>query len=301
MTRLEPGIIARIATGDVDACRIAADWLLERGEVRGEAILAALDERVNPATREAARRRRIALEIEHLFAWTAPLRELGVTDCGLRRGFVDWVALPERALSALPALLDLEPITALRVLVHDGSALRAAMRTSAFARIRTLQVNGAAVSFDVAAPALTTLVARPMTAARVAALPALFPVLESLAVSSTEAGDAALTALGARALTVKQLRAVHAGVTDRALLTLVERGSEVEALDLSFNDLTPRALKQLGDAQSLSALRELGLRGYHGLTGFLSPVGLPALRRLRLRRPPTTDRALFAARGISLW
>jgi hypothetical protein len=300
MTQLSPGIIARIATGDPAAYRVAADWLLERGDTRGEVILAELDAHANPVTRHAARRRRLELE-PHYAAWKAPVLKLGVTSCDFRHGFIERVALPERALGQLQALLDLEPISGLHVTVTDGQHLRAAMRTPAFARIRTLELLGGQAVLDVSAPGLKGLLVRPLVAAHIPRVPALFPALETLGVSFTTTGEAAVSALASGVLRVKHLWAARAGVTDRSLLSLIERGSAVEALDLSFNELTPRALQLLGAARTLPALRELSLMGCRKANDFLSPRGLPRLRRLRLRSPASADRAVFDARGISLW
>lgn len=299
---LEPGIIARIATGDADACRIAADWLLERGDERGEFILdeLAVEARPNPATRAAAKKRRAAWERTHFGAWASPVLALGATGYELRRGFIDLVRLHEHALDALPKMLELEPITRLRVTLADGAALARAMRHPSFARIRELDLAGAAPKLDVPAPGIATLVLRSIADSTLDSLPSSFPALETLGVAFTQAGDAALSAVASGRLKLQRLWAANASVGDASLGALASSSTALRELDLSSNRFD-RSLRRLGENSSLTALHTLKLQSVYAARGFLSREGLPALRKLRVTHPTSNDRQVYAARGISLF
>jgi hypothetical protein len=303
MNTLEPGIIARIATGDADACRIAADWLLERGDERGALILDALtlEGRPNPAVRKAIKVRRAEWEGAHLERWTDPLVELGVTDWDFKRGFIDWVTVQESALDQLPRMLELEPITRLSVVVSNGEHLRLAMKTSAFSRIRELQVLDGEVQLE-SAPGLTSLSCTEASAKFVAGLPQLFPALQTLGVSGTAGGNEAVVQLTRAALKLKRLWVSHAQVEGRMVSVLADSVTGLEELDLSFNGVERGVLKKLGASTTLASLHSLSLLGEpRGTNGFLSSAGLPALKHLRVTRPTTKDRDLYRARRIALW
>jgi hypothetical protein len=303
MNVLEPGIIARIATGDVDACRIAADWLLERGDDRGALILDALtlEGRPNPAVRKAIKVRRAEWEVAHLERWTDALVELGVTEWDFKRGFIDWVTVHESALDQLPRMLELEPITRLSVEVSNGEHLRRAMKTPAFAHIRELQVLDGEVRLE-SAPGLTTLSCAEASAQFVAGLPQLFPALETLDLSATAGGNEAVVLVTRAALKLKRLWVSHARVEGRTVSVLADSVTGLEELDLSFNGVERGVLKKLGASTTLASLHSLSLLGEpRGTNSFLSMTGLPALKHLRVTRPTTKDRDLYRARSIALW
>lgn len=298
--RLEPGIVARIATGDRDASRIAADWLLEHGDERGEFILDELtvEARANPSTRAAAKARRAAWERTHFGAWASPLLALGATGYVFRRGFVDEVRLPEKALAALPRMLELEPISRLRVDLDGSGELALAMKQPSFDRIRGLDLDGAPRLER--HERLESLVLRTAVASTIERVVACFPALSTLGVAFTEAGDAALLALMNQQLPLKRLWARRARVGDASLGALARTECALEELDLSSHDFDRQRLKQLGASTTLRKLHTLVLTSVRDARDFLSRDGLPALRHLRVTRPTNADRRLFVTRGISL-
>jgi hypothetical protein len=300
--RLEPAAFSALATGGPPAYRIAADWLLERGDPRGEFILdeLALFERPSPSTRKAILARRTQRKPSLFAQWEEPLRALGVTECSYRWGFVERVRLPEKALGDLPKLLALEPITKLEVALSDGVWLTEAMRSPAFAQIRSLELTGRrAPVLNVAAPQIETLALQvpPGTIEKVCEL---FPGLKRLHVNGGMNGSAAVDALTSGKLNVKELWAPHTHVSSASVVALARSTRAVESLGLAFNDLGRNALNALGASQTLTSLRELDLRGWYTQSAGFLTTGLPALKKLRVSRPTIEDRKLYARRGISL-
>lgn len=302
--KLDPQAMAHLATGGPSAYRIAADWLLERGDERGEYILdeLLLAERPNPSTRRAALARRAAREVSTLHPRIeAPLRALGVTDCAYHWGFVQRVRLPEKALTSLPKLLELEPITQLRVELSDGAALAGAMRSPAFSAIRGLDfVSRADPVLTVTAPQIETLTLR-AGPALMQRLSDLFPALKRLNLEGRRGGSEAVEAVAAGRLALEHLWAPLTGVSSSSVMTLARSSRPIQSLGVAFNDLSASALKALGASEGLSALKELDVRDRysHNSHSFLT-TGLPALKKLRVTAPSVPDRQLYQRRGISL-
>lgn len=303
---LDPLAFERLAKGIPAEYRIAADWLLERGDARGEFILdeLMLAERPNPSTRKAALLRRAEREKTLQPRIEAPLRALGVTECEYHWGFVSFVRLPEKALGALPKLLELEPITRLGVSLGDGAGLAETMRWPGFGRIRELQLSGRAERALAVAPAAPgieslTLRADPATVQRACEL---FPGLKRLNLASGHlgrGGTAAVEALASGRLALEQLWVPDTGVSSASVISLAKTSSPIQSLCLAFNGLNAAALRALGESRGLAALRELDVRGRERHQGFLT-TGLPALKKLRVSWPQPLDRQLYASRGISL-
>lgn len=300
--RLEPAAFSALATGGAPAYRIAADWLLERGDARGEFILdeLALSERPNPSTRKAILARRAQRQVHLYKEWEAPLRELGVVECSYRWGFVEWVRLPEKALSNLPKLLALEPITQLSVGLGDCVQLNEVMRSAAFAQIRSLELTGRRPPLlREPAPKVQAL-ALQLPQGTIERVCELFTGLQRLHVNGGMNGSSAVDALSDGRLAVEALWANHTHVSSASVVALAKSSRAVKSLALAFNGLESSATRALGASQTLRALAELDLRGrYTQSRGFLRE-GLPALKKLRVNYPSKEDRVLYAKRGIAL-
>lgn len=295
--RPTPEVVAAVAAGGAEARRIAADWLLERGEERGEYILdeLTLAERPNPSTRRATAQR-LRARVQNLEQWGADLVALGVRRWRFRGGFIDEVALPEASLPALPRMLELEPITRLRVDCDGSGQLALAMRLPAFARIRALDVLGAP-RFE-RHEGLESLTLRTNEADVIEHVVECFPALKTLGVSFWRLGDEAVQAVASGRLPVRRLWARRAGVENGSLTALAQSSTPLEALDVSDNWFDAAALETLGASRTLASLSALALVSSGDTDGFLSREGLPGLRRLGVSWQRREDRKLYAERGI---
>jgi hypothetical protein len=294
--KLQPELLAQLRLGHLDAYRVAADLLLEQGDPRAQAVVAGLAStaRVNPATRRALRQQIPVVDP----AFTAP----GVDGYRVKRGFVDEVTLKESALSVLPTLLSLEPITSLRVEVQTGSTLASMMATEAFAAISTLTVSaGDAVVRQLTAPVptLRAFFSRAPLAFD-PRLATLFPALTSLYVT-TPPDDAWLRAW-ASFPKLRRLNLPGARLSAEAIAEFAKSSAPLEELNLGVparGSSTP-VLR----STTLASLHtvSVGTAGRAGDLGIRSAaeVGLPALRLIRwfAGKLPGKLRAELRARRI---
>lgn len=278
--KLQPELLAQLRLGQLDAYRVAADLLLEQGDPRAQAVVAGLaaTARVNPATRRALRRAVPVVDP----AFTAP----GVDGYRVKRGFVDEVSLQESALSVLPKLLSLEPITALRVEVQTGSTLAEVMASGAFVPISRLTVSaGDAVVRQLSAPVptLRAFYARePLAFDR--RLATVFPALTSLYV--TRPPDDGWLRAWASFPKLRCLSLPGARLSAEAVAELARSSAPLEELNLgapagvsSTPILRSTTLASLHTVSVGTPGRpaDLGIRS-------ASEVGLPALRHIRWYR-----------------
>jgi uncharacterized protein (TIGR02996 family) len=236
---------AVLADPDDDGPRlIYADWLEERGDVRGEFIalqcrLARLD-RDDPARLAMAARVRQLLR-GHEAEWARPLR--GLADAWtFRRGFAEEVAVDARTfLAHAPALFQAAPVRRLKLL-HVGRLRRRVAACPDLARLRELDLSG---NF------LGPVGGQLLTSANLARL-------EVLDLDGNAMGGGGMRALTAAALP----------------------GSLVE-LDLSFNGLRNAGAVALAEGPSLERLRVLRLaRNGIGTAGALALAASPHLEAL---------------------
>lgn len=125
---------------------VAADWLSERGDPRGEHVALQVElarTRAAPAPRLVAR-----LAAIETAPWREPLAALGAradADGGeleLVRGFVDRAFLADRDIANVAPLLRREPITRLDVTGSTEHAATLAARAPELGRLRELYLHG---------------------------------------------------------------------------------------------------------------------------------------------------------------
>jgi uncharacterized protein (TIGR02996 family) len=132
------------ADPDSDAPRlVCADWLLERGDPRGEFI--AVDCRLAVTPRgssewTALHERRKALLDEA--KWLAPLHALGAQKTELTRGFVESAQLVGRAAASLSAACGLEPIVDVTLTSIGPRNAATIARAAELRDVRSLTLDG---------------------------------------------------------------------------------------------------------------------------------------------------------------
>lgn len=134
---------------DADAPRrVAADWLLERGDPRGEYVALACELAARPDDDPRADELRARLvACQDLARWRAPIEALGGRGDrdqppSFTRGFIEAVTLVGRSADNFAAICALEPIVDL-VLVSSGASTfeRVAARPE-LAQLRSLRITG---------------------------------------------------------------------------------------------------------------------------------------------------------------
>ena len=295
--KLSPELLAAIRAGDLNANRVAADALLEAGDARAQAVIDGVTRamRPNPATRAEIEKRTPPREP------VSALISLGALDCRFRNGFVDEVHLSEASISQLPAMLELEPIRALRVDVSTGVELAKMMSSEAFSVIRRLTVTNPEPmvrALSTALPELTDFIARTPLAYSPKLL-SLLPALRSLYLTSPPSDEWLQVAHGP---TVKWLSMPGAPLTREAIAMLATSSSAIEQLNLGV----PRS------GSSTAILRSTSLASLHTFCvgdsarralEVVPPraIALPALRQLRgAGRVTRQERAALVSKGIRL-
>ena len=137
-----PLLEAIVAAPDDDAPRqVYADWLMEKGDPRGELIALSCTLARGEANDEVIERER-ALLAQHHAAWTAPLRAIASSaGFAFRRGFVEHVqAYDPRTFTAAicDALFEAAPLV--RSLALQGGSQRAYEVAASWQRLRSLEL-----------------------------------------------------------------------------------------------------------------------------------------------------------------
>jgi uncharacterized protein (TIGR02996 family) len=286
---------------------VYADWLDERGDVRGEFIRVQIELARGPADEakraELAARER-ALLAAHREAWLGPLRRW-LTWAEFRRGFPEAVVLQaEQLLECAGELFRLAPIREVK-LSRARAWLPQLAALPLLARIRFLDLSGDQGARTILSGDLTHLTASPYlgelsglrlrhhpfndAGLRALARPRSFAGLESLDLSNvglTADGVAALNdpavfpRLTALCLRGNRLRDAGAGE-----LAWARRAAGLRSLNLADNGLTRAAVPTLTSGR-LHQLTELDLsrNPLGGGLEILAGPSFPELRRLRLNR-----------------
>jgi len=262
--------------------RVAADWLLARGDVRGEYAAASLSP-------EGASRAAELLRL-HGDDWLKPLLELGAQPFhaqrdgvpSFTRGFVETAGLFGRSVANLAELQRLEPVTGVRLTSGGPGPLAQAAKAPGLERVRALKLDGR------------------YTEGTEAVLGARLPALQWLVVN--ELGDrhaVALAGSGARPLTVvADVAKLGAGVRNlaeasffsRVVALKLERATaavvadiartlpaQLQSLTFHETELRAEAVETLG--ARLDSLTELAITGFPTAQGRVE-LGRAAVRAL---------------------
>ena len=295
--KLSPELLASIRLGDLNANRVAADALLENGDERAQAVIDGVTRamRANPATRAEIEKR------ERPRVLSPALASLGALGCRYRNGFVDEVHLDEASITNLTAMLELEPIRALRVDVKTGVDLAKVMSSQAFSVIGRLTVTNPeplvrALSSPL--PTLTDFIARtPLSYSP--KLLSLLPALRNLYLTSPPDDEWLRVAFNP---TLKRLSMPGAQLSHEAIAQLAASTSTIEYLNLGV----PRTggSTPILRSTTLTALQTFCVGDAQQAPLALVPVraiSLPALRQLRgLGRLGQSDKDALRKKGIRL-
>lgn len=285
------------ANPDDDGPRLMyADWLMERGQPRGEFIrlqcVLAQTPR-NDDRRESIERRVAELLFQHRQEWIRPLRELGVNAVRFERGFVEAVTTrAERFLALAPALFAAEPVRAVCLLSPQPRDFTALAASRHLARIRGLALAGC----DLQPADVRTLAGSPHA-----------PGLTGLEMAdSTRLGYEAVRELteSPGLANLRYLRLHDTCRTPRELIGCFAEArwlKNVTNLHLPRHYLGAEHLLVLLSAPALPALKTLGLwnngLGDGGLEQLLEASLLGRLRALNLNATNLTRRGAEALAG----
>jgi uncharacterized protein (TIGR02996 family) len=281
-----------------DAPRLMyADWLMERGDPRGEfiqlqCVLAQMPR--NDEHREATERRCAEVLRLHQDQWLRPLRELGVGAFRFSRGFVEAVTVPAaRFLALAPALFAVEPIQAVCLPSPQSRDFTALASSAHLARVRGLAVMGCDV--------------------QAADVRALVGSRHAAGLTGLELADGTHMGLEAvRELTesagLPNLRYLRLHESSRTTRDLVGCLAEARGLRNLTNlhlpriGLTSKTLLELLTSPALPNLSTLGLWNNHlGDAELLRLLDTPALARLRALNLNTNNLTRRSAEALAAW
>jgi uncharacterized protein (TIGR02996 family) len=261
------------AAPDDDAPRlVCADWLLDRGDPRGEFV--AVDVRRHRSAPKDPDYGRLSdrhdeLHRQYAATWAAPLVTLGVARPFFHRGFVGYASLLDDAVANLGAICRLEPVVEVYLGGDDDDAYATAAAALELAQIRRFQLSGG--------PATAALLASPWLGA-----------IDELELSETcEFGEAlAGSALRPRHLELRGDAALVARLAGSPLVERLERWKLIDPDDRTVGALA---------ASPPPALRVLQISDYGGGGGlahfgdWLEPI------EVRLRREDRDEGVLVEA------
>jgi uncharacterized protein (TIGR02996 family) len=293
--RLEP---------ESDAPRlVCADWLVERGEARGEyvalACRAALLDRGSAEWVElTARRHAIAREAE----WAGPIGELGAKSARFHRGFVERVVLVGRDALNLPALCAMEPIVDVEIVSAGARNYARIAEMPELAQLRSLEVTGQyMVGYEalVDSPVVANI---PALRVGTRAIRGTIPDQRSVAVDAEiaaavvagsalselrlwHADDAAICALATAPLAgLHRLTLCECELTRRAIDALGDRLDRVEHLAFERTTFTAAMAEALAAAMPSGNLRSLQHSGAgDGIAAFVSTPAFRGVAHLDLQ------------------
>lgn len=280
MTEARAGLLQAVldAPDAVEPRLVLADWLMERGEPRGEfiSLQCALADRPGRSSRREYTGRAAELLRQHAGAWLAPVAPLQpkkrhrtgwdpspfrVDGAEFRLGFVDRVVADAGALGEHgEALWRVEPVRELEVVGATMKAVAALARQPFLERVRRLILRGRVG--DRGARAL-------------AASPHLGK-LERLNLAGTQIGDDGAAALaGSAVLRCRMLALTGNPIGDDGIAALAASPvlAGVERLYLARTGITDAGVAALASSPHAGALRQLGL----GSLGDLGDRGARAL------------------------
>lgn len=287
---------------DVEPRAVLADFLVQRGDPRGEFITlqTALLGQLSPDAREAARRRTATLLAEHEATWSTPVRPWGLAK--FRGGFIDAIrAKASDFVKHAPGLFALEPVRSVRLFDTTASDLAQLANLSCLKGLRRLVLEGTyqptAAAVLASSPHLKNLEALGLERANGAFAEALIEgqlrSLLSLTLTDTDTGDAGAGALAKCESLAKleRLFLTRTGISDEGLTALAGSRwlSKLTLLTLGGNDgITDEGVMALAKSKSLTALTHLELGGTgisdEGVEALAKSKTMKGLKRLDLRQ-----------------
>jgi uncharacterized protein (TIGR02996 family) len=245
-----------LETPDADEPRLVyADWLIERGDPRGDFISVQihLRQRLSPSSRMEFKAKEAALLSEHDAEWAAPA---GIADeHTFVRGFIERVRADARKfLAGFAPLMEKEPVQSLRLRCSGSSDVERLIESGLLARIPNLKLEG-----EIGDEGARMLAKAPHLAK-----------LKSLNLGSTgltSEGAAHLAAspyLGA--LETLSLTGNAIGSEGLAALASAPSLTNLEALFVARNEIDDDGVIDLARAPAMRTLQRLGLAGNFEIT-----------------------------------
>jgi uncharacterized protein (TIGR02996 family) len=272
---------------DSDAPRlVCADWLIDRGDLRGDYIVIACQHDALPhdSAEQQALREQLLRFKPHIAEWAKPLVALGVKrgpDAAFTRGFVNSVRLFGGAAFNLPAMCRLEPIVDLVLTSCAHTAYRALANAPELADLRYLAIddeNPRYCEFLFASPFLARL-------PELRVLPRWTPWIADAAANGTiRPARLKLPALDQRELAIlvqagffdRMEDYSHTNATDEVIHALARAPlAQLKRLGFNTTNLTARAFEALGPR--LDQLEHLSLEG----TRFGWEIAAALIRHMR--------------------
>ncbi|MFO0555922.1 MAG: TIGR02996 domain-containing protein [Polyangiaceae bacterium] len=288
--------------GDVEPRAVLADYLVQRGDPRGEFITlqTALLGHLSPDARETARRRVATLLAEHEAEWSTPIKPWGLAR--FRGGFIDAIrAKASDFVRHAATLLAVEPVRSVRLFDTKSADVQQVAELACLKGLRRLVFEGSYAPASVVAiatsPHLKNLEALTLSCADGAFAEALVEgqlrSLVTLTLTGTNLGDQGATALAkCEALSkLERLFLTRADISDEGLTALAGSRwlSKLTLLTLGGNDgITDEGVMALAKSKSLTALTHLELGGTgisdEGVEALAKSKALKGLKRLDLRQ-----------------
>lgn len=229
--------------------RVYADWLLERGDPRGELISVQCDLAQRPDD-AALRAREAALLRAHEAAWLAAFKKLART-VELNRGFVESATLSAAAFEKNgPELFAAAPILSVRLLAPSYLRMDAVAANPLLGKLDALHLGGLGAEPEVMGPpGLAMLVKSP----HVTQLRTLTITGQRLGAAAAMLNDVPFARLETLGLFGNQL-----GPDGAKLLAVAQRlFAHVRSLDVRNNQLTDAGVAALARAKGVGAVESL--------------------------------------------
>jgi uncharacterized protein (TIGR02996 family) len=256
---------------------VLADWYMQRGDPRGELIVAQCQltgRGLSPAARKERAERVERVLGEHQSTWAAPAREIA-SQWRFRRGFIDKITgTADRVLAGWQALWAVEPVVALELTEVDAGAAARLAGSPLLGRIKHLTIRG-----EIGDEGAEALAASPLLSG-----------LERLNLKDNDIGDEGAICLARASLkSCRRLALTGNPIGDEGAAALARSAdlAGLEALFLSRTAITDTGVAALARSPHLGGLSMLSLGTLDELTdqgarALLESTALRSLRRLEV-------------------